>query len=362
MKATDSTLLKSGNFRAKDWHGIRILSLASVWLWAVCYLFQKWPGASLSYITAEWRSVLRDWIAQLCISLLCPFLTAGWEWPAAYTSMFVIQGLFYLHFPARLFLVASALCFGMKQWSYNSSQRAGISRSVMAWPLFALQPVLVFYTDVPVAEKVRPRIIAGQFLETVMWSLTLLCIMDGGFVPIIDDLRFLTARMPSNQEKLQAIPIFISRLLPPFIPLVVAGFFLIWDAWLPFVAQLTRWPSQEFYLDWWTSTTWAEFMRRWNLPVHEWLWWHVYLPLKRRNYSTNGALGITVTLSGLAHELFMYAIFGRFSGYFFIFMLFQLPVEAFNSYFKLPSGWKTASMWISITFGLATITTCSLLF
>lgn len=37
-----------------------------------------------------------------------------------------------------------------------------------------------------------------------------------------------------------------------------------------------------FYDDWYNATSFAEFSRKWNKPVHEWLLRHVYLDLMRR--------------------------------------------------------------------------------
>lgn len=39
--------------------------------------------------------------------------------------------------------------------------------------------------------------------------------------------------------------------------------------------QLTFFADREFYQDWWNSTTFDEFSRKWNVPVHSFLLRHV---------------------------------------------------------------------------------------
>jgi hypothetical protein len=56
----------------------------------------------------------------------------------------------------------------------------------------------------------------------------------------------------------------------------------------------------------WNSTSWDEFARKWNKPVHTFLLRHVYRPT-RNSYriSRSGAMFLTYLLSALAHELVM---------------------------------------------------------
>lgn len=53
-------------------------------------------------------------------------------------------------------------------------------------------------------------------------------------------------------------------------------FYIIWDAILNAIAELTRFSDREFYGPWWNSVTWDQFARDWNVPVHRFLLRHVY--------------------------------------------------------------------------------------
>lgn len=40
-------------------------------------------------------------------------------------------------------------------------------------------------------------------------------------------------------------------------------FYIIWDAILNAIAELTRFSDREFYGPWWNSVTWDQFAREW---------------------------------------------------------------------------------------------------
>lgn len=42
-------------------------------------------------------------------------------------------------------------------------------------------------------------------------------------------------------------------------------------------AEITRFGDRSFYKDYWNSTTFEEFNRKWNQPVYSFLFRHVYL-------------------------------------------------------------------------------------
>lgn len=59
----------------------------------------------------------------------------------------------------------------------------------------------------------------------------------------------------------------------------------------------------------WNSTSWDEFSRKWNKPVHSFLLRHVYAPLIYScGFSKTIAMLITFFLSASAHELVMVVV------------------------------------------------------
>jgi hypothetical protein len=59
-----------------------------------------------------------------------------------------------------------------------------------------------------------------------------------------------------------------------FLILVV---FINWECILNVFAEISGFADRQFYKDWWNSTTFEEFNRKWNQPVYTFLYKHVYL-------------------------------------------------------------------------------------
>lgn len=70
-----------------------------------------------------------------------------------------------------------------------------------------------------------------------------------------------------------------------------------------------------------------EFSREWNVPVHHFLFRHVYWPA-RSNFSQPVAMFITFLVSSVFHELVMSCITKKLRGYGFLAMMLQLPIVA----------------------------------
>lgn len=67
-----------------------------------------------------------------------------------------------------------------------------------------------------------------------------------------------------------------------------------------------RFADRQFYEDWWNSTSWDEFARKWNKPVHSFLLRHVYASsISYHGMSKPSAAMVTFFLSALLHELVM---------------------------------------------------------
>mmetsp|Transcript_39329 Transcript_39329/g.38878 ORF Transcript_39329/g.38878 Transcript_39329/m.38878 type:complete len:125 (+) Transcript_39329:464-838(+) len=67
-------------------------------------------------------------------------------------------------------------------------------------------------------------------------------------------------------------------------------------------ADLTGFSDRCFYLDWWNSTSLSQYWRKWNLPVHNWLTRHIYLPSMRRGHSKALSMFLVFLFSAVLHE------------------------------------------------------------
>lgn len=77
-------------------------------------------------------------------------------------------------------------------------------------------------------------------------------------------------------ERFTEFPWLLSDLIFPFMMEYLLTWYLIWEAILNLLGELTYFADREFYSDWWNSVSWDQFARDWNRPVHNFLLRHVY--------------------------------------------------------------------------------------
>jgi len=68
----------------------------------------------------------------------------------------------------------------------------------------------------------------------------------------------------------------VLRLIYPLIIFNFLIFYIVFELILQILAELTRFADRQFYLDWWNSHTFQEFYTKWNRPVNQFLYVHVY--------------------------------------------------------------------------------------
>lgn len=133
-------------------------------------------------------------------------------------------------------------------------------------------------------------------------------------------------------------------------------FALLFECICNLFAEITQFGDRQFYDDWWNSTTFDEYSRKWNRPVHEFLLRHVYLKSRKElKISKEMASIITFVFSAILHEMIMMTAFRMFAPYLFAFMMLQIPfIFVFGRYFK---GTKYGNyvFWICVILGMPII-------
>jgi sterol O-acyltransferase len=98
--------------------------------------------------------------------------------------------------------------------------------------------------------------------------------------------------------------------------------YVVWYDWRILTFDIS-FADRQFYEDWWNSTSWDEFSRKWNKPVHAFLLRHVYAStISTYHLSRSSAMFVTFLLSACVHELVMaivtqkirYAAFAMYLG------------------------------------------------
>ena len=200
--------------------------------------------------------------------------------------------------------------------------------------MFCLFPVLVYQINYPRTSRIRWRYV----LEKV-------CAIVGTIFLMMVTAQFFMHPVAMRCIDFRNTPTFggwipatmrwfhlLFDMIPGFTVLYMLTFYMIWDALLNCVAELTRFADRYFYGDWWNCVSFDEFSRIWNVPVHKFLLRHVYhSSMGALNLSKSQATLFTFFLSAVFHEMAMFAIFKRVRGYLFLFQLSQFVWTALSN-------------------------------
>ncbi|XP_954478.1 acyl transferase, putative [Theileria annulata] len=126
----------------------------------------------------------------------------------------------------------------------------------------------------------------------------------------------------------------IDRMLLLSVPILYCWllmFVVIFHFWCNFLAEITRFGDRRFYGDWWNASCFAEYWRKWNLPIHQFLIRHISKPLTNLGLP-RGLINIVVfVISAALHEYLISVPLGLgWTGYVFWAMMGQIPLLLFT--------------------------------
>jgi len=102
-----------------------------------------------------------------------------------------------------------------------------------------------------------------------------------------------------------------AKLVCPFGLITFNVFLAIFEGIMNCYAELSNFGDRLFYEDFWNSTNFDEFSRRWNRPVHEFLKNHIYNSIESIGFSKFQSYLGTLIFSAIFHELVM-VFYGSF--------------------------------------------------
>ncbi|KAI8847017.1 MBOAT, membrane-bound O-acyltransferase family-domain-containing protein [Chytridium lagenaria] len=204
---------------------------------------------------------------------------------------------------------------------------------------YMLVPTLVYELEYPRTSKFRLSYFLEKALATAGTFFLLYVTVEHYILPtlaISQQIDFVTSVM---------------NLIIPFMVCYLLIFFIIFECICNAFAELTCFADREFYDDWWNSSTFDEFARKWNKPVHEFLLRHVYGDtIANLRFSRTNATLLTFFLSSCFHELVFVVTAKRIRMYMFAMQMLQLPL-IFLSRIPMISKQKTLGNMI-FWFGL----------
>jgi len=188
---------------------------------------------------------------------------------------------------------------------------------------FACCPSVVYSPNFPSTKSFRPLYFAEKMVLAALLLFIALEVVVQHCLPVVGNMGRHYADPGSGAfDSGDAI----ARLIVPTTALMLALFFMVFDVLLNAFAEVTLFGDRRFYGDWWNATSFSEFSRKWNRPVHNWLLHHVYLPLQGAGLGTFVARYGTFGVSIVAHEVLLHAFFGLSAPWLLVFSLFQFPL------------------------------------
>ncbi len=206
--------------------------------------------------------------------------------------------------------------------------------------VYLLHPSLVYEPNFPRTEKIRWGYLLEKIFANTLAMSVLYIILTDHVIPTLDDSGV------SNPV------IAVVQLLLPFLGCYLMIWFIIFECICNGFAELSYLADRDFYGDWWNSTTFDEFARKWNKPVHEFLLRHVYLEsLETYKLSRRNATTLTFLVSSLIHECVFIIVFRTVKMYFFSMQMIQVVIIMYGRGLK---GTRLGNyiFWIGMILGL----------
>ncbi|SCW00343.1 LAFE_0C02102g1_1 [Lachancea fermentati] len=232
--------------------------------------------------------------------------------------------------------------------------------------IFSMFPTLVYQIEYPRTNKIRWSYVFEKLCAIFGVIFTMMIVAQFFMYPVA--MRAIALRdsgVPIFWDRILQWPYLLLQIVPSFIMMYLLVWYLIWDAILNCIAELTYFGDRYFYGDWWNCVSWDEFSRQWNVPVHKFLLRHVYhSSLSFLQLNKIQATLMTFFLSSVVHELAMYVLFKKLRCYLFILQMAQLPLVALSNskFLKKKKILGNVMFWVGICTGPSLMCTLYLTF
>ncbi|KAG8870642.1 hypothetical protein FRC20_011520 [Serendipita sp. 405] len=181
-------------------------------------------------------------------------------------------------------------------------------------------PTLVYEIEYPRTDRIRPLYVLEKTVATFGTFFLLYQYTEHYIMPFVP---------APGQTTGQSFVHNLVDLALPFMICYLILFYLIFECICNGFAELSCFADREFYNDWWNSTSFDQYARKWNKPVHAFLLKHVYTStLSYKAVGKGGAAFLTFLLSACVHELVMAVVTKKIRPYLFVLQMSQIPLIA----------------------------------
>lgn len=204
---------------------------------------------------------------------------------------------------------------------------------------FMITPALVYQPVYPTYKEVRFDYIFKKLVLLMVQLTMIYIVVTDSILPVLH-----------NSQDYTFTEILVHLTIPCLI-FALMSFLVLFEQILNIFAELVKFADRSFYDDWWNSTTFEEFNRKWNRPVHLFLYKHVYNELiVHYGLSKRVAQMTTFLFSALLHEMIMALIIKQIKPVMLGFMMIQIPVIRYSRLFQ-KTVFGLYFYWFSIILG-----------
>ncbi len=226
----------------------------------------------------------------------------------------------------------------------------GFSTEFRLFIYFFFCPSLIYRDNYPMLKNIRWNMVFKQFYNFITSIFGLYLVFRYVCDPFLSNYK-LENFMSLNQFIYDAL--FFAF---PGVCILALGFYLLLHSWMNLWAELLKFADRHFYEDWWTCTNFEEYYRKWNMVVHEWLYYYVYndcIRLSKGKFSKTIAKFTVFFLSVIAHEIVVYYWLGFF---FPVLCLFFGGPGVIFTYIKPKNAKFNLLFWLKLLIGQGLIT------
>ncbi|ETS82205.1 hypothetical protein PFICI_07207 [Pestalotiopsis fici W106-1] len=229
---------------------------------------------------------------------------------------------------------------------------------------FICLPTLVYELEYPRSETINWAYVAEKVSAVFGLIFVMIMVSQAYIYPVVIRAVNMKDEGWTLGERFQEFPWMLSDLVFPFMMEYLLVWYLIWEAVLNTLAELTHFADRSFYDAWWNSVSWDQYARDWNRPVHNFLLRHVYhSSISSMRVNKHTATLITFFLSACVHELVMWCIFKKLRGYLLFLQMTQLPLVQLSRTKLLRNRETLGNMmfWIGLLTGPSLLTSLYLI-
>ncbi|XP_018320329.1 sterol O-acyltransferase 1 isoform X2 [Agrilus planipennis] len=189
--------------------------------------------------------------------------------------------------------------------SHSEKENPCPSFSKFLYFLFA--PTLIYKDNYPRTRTIRWKAVFFYAIEFTSIILFISFFMNRYFLSVFQD--YGKGPIPWKEVALHTL-----GNLPAGGAFMLCGFYILLHVWLNGFAEILTFGDRMFYKDWWNSTSYGPYYRKWNVVVHDWLYTYIYKDMYENVLPKNRFVPklFVFFVSALVHEYILSVAFGFF--------------------------------------------------